>query len=347
MNTYLTIKEERDWNYFITRSLRYDAYHLWQYHAIDSAGEPVMFVYLKDDLFIALPLIKRKIADSSWFDFASVYGYVGPVSNQEFADITDDIVSDLQMSFLEFMKSEQSVSVFSRLHPFINQHNLLDKIGGVIGNGKTVYVDLTVPHEEQESHYDRKLAKQIRNLRKKNYDIIDSSDKQAIRLFSEMYTENMTRVAATGNYFFQEEYFRNLLEKNQGTSKLLMVYDNGVPIGGALILYSNDIIRQHLSATSANYLKESPSKLITDEVSLLGRRLGAKYYHMGGGVGGREDSLYKFKASFSKLTLDDYTWRFIADHNAYNSLVELRGLSKNTESDFFPLYRSKIAEVVH
>lgn len=343
MNTFLTIKEKQDWNYFIKRANSYDTYHLWEYHDIDPSGEPMLFVLQKGHLFIALPLIKRKIPNSTLYDLTSVYGYSGPVSNERFENLNEGLLQEFQDSFMEFMNKENCISVFSRLHPFINQRLLLNRFGGIYENGKTLYVDLTVPYEEQIEDYDKRLAKQIRNLKARNYEVVESSDRKAIKLFTEMYTENMLRVGASGSYFFKEEYFANLLEHNPETSTLMMVYDQGNPTGGALLLHSKDIIRQHLSATSIDYLKESPSKFITDEVSLLGRRIGARYYHMGGGVGGQEDSLFKFKASFTKTTLDDYTWRFIADNQAYNALVEERGAAQ-LKQGFFPLYRSRIAE---
>jgi len=346
MNVYLTIKEQAAWNNFIRRSLKYDVYHLWQYHVIDQSGEPVMFVYQNDDLFIALPLIKRKISGSDWFDLTCVYGYGGPISNQNFDTLKEKHLVNFRLQFLDFMEKEHCICVFSRLHPFLDQHYLLQHVGGVSGNGKTLFIDLSISHEEQIERYEKRMARQIRRLRRMPYQILDERTDEAVSIFHKMYTENMVRVSASENYFFTEEYFANLLEKNKENTKLIMVYENGVPATGAIIFHTDYIIRNHLSATAENYLKESPGKLLTDEISLIGREMGIKYMHLGGGVGGQEDSLYIYKSYFTNQTIDDYIWRFIANEDAYNALVEIRGFAANNHSNFFPLYRSRIAEVL-
>ena len=345
MDAYFIVREETLWNQFIMRSKRYDVYHLWRYHIIDQSGDPVLFVYQKNDLFIALPLIKRKISGSNWYDLTCVYGYGGPVSNYSLETLKQQDISDFKIQFLHFMEQEQCVCVFSRLHPFLGQHHLLGNIGGVSNNGKTLYMDLSNSYEDQVEGYEKRMARQIRQLKKQDYIIKGDIDDESIRAFHEMYTLNMLRVSASANYFFTEEYFANLLRLNPNHSSLLMVYDGEKPACGAIVFHSNQIIRNHLSATNEDYLKESPSKLLTDYISILGRRKNIRYFHLGGGVGGKEDSLFKYKSHFSRLTIDDYIWRFVANENAYNSLVEMKGLADAQESNYFPLYRSRQMEV--
>jgi hypothetical protein len=50
-----------------------------------------------------------------------------------------------------------------------------------------------------------------------------------------------------------------------------------------------------------------------------------------GGVGGGKDSLYHFKAGFSKQTHTFLTLRLIIDEEKYSHLLELRAKSLNTE----------------
>ena len=114
-------------------------------------------------------------------------------------------------------------------------------------------------------------------------------------------------------------------------------------ICGALILISENVVRNHLSATSEKYLKVSPSKLLTDEISLIGRRLGKKIFHLGGGVGGKEDSLFKFKSHFSDLRINDRIWCYVNDQESYNELLRKKGVVLNGRSTFFPAYRQTIA----
>ncbi|WP_214225521.1 GNAT family N-acetyltransferase [Pedobacter sp. B4-66] len=332
----ISIQQESKWVYYIKNAVDYDFYHTWHYHAMDKRGEPLLFVYEEEESFIALPLIKRDISNSISFDLTSAYGYVGPISNKTNEDLSDCFLEKFKTSFLNFMHSNQYICVFSRLNPFIKQEPLLNKIGGVSSNGKTIYMDLTISLEEQRANYEKRLGRQIRQLRKVNYTIKETTEPNDIKTFTAMYNDNMHRLQADKSYFFSEEYFTEILKNNESGSKLITIFDGSQMICGAIVLYSGNIIRNHLSATSATHVNQSPSKLLTDEISVVGRKLGLKYFHLGGGVGGKEDSLFKFKASFSNLTLEDNIWRFIADKNTYDKLVE--GANKN--SNYFPLYRS-------
>ena len=49
---------------------------------------------------------------------------------------------------------------------------------------------------------------------------------------------------------------------------------------------------------------------------------GFKYYNLGGGLGGKEDSLFKYKSSFSKDFRDFQIWRYEVNKKAYDELSE-------------------------
>lgn len=333
----INLKQSEKWTTYVHNSVSYDFYHTWHYHSLDNSGEPFLFVYEEADIFIALPLLKRKITNSDLFDLTSVYGYSGPISNLKFSDIDEQLLENFKCSFLSFMDAGRYVSVFCRLNPFIDQRRLIEKIGGVTNNGRTIYMDLSIPIEEQRAKYEKKLGQQIRQLRKMPYDIREATSQDEIKLFTVMYTENMLRLRAKNSYFYDETYFTELL-KSKEDCKLIIIYHGDVMICGAVIMCAGNVIRNHLSATSNAYVNQSPSKLLTDEISIIGRQLGKRYFHLGGGLGGREDSLFKFKSYFSSLFLEDMTWRFISDTFSYNDLI--KDLNDDLKTDYFPLYRS-------
>ncbi|MBC8986490.1 GNAT family N-acetyltransferase [Pedobacter sp. N36a] len=333
----ISIRQSAQWIACVQAAVNYDFYHTWHYHALEKNGEPLLFVYEEADIFIALPLLKREINNSGLFDLTSVYGYSGPISNLKFKDINDQFLENFKQSFLNFMKTERYICLFSRLNPFIDQKVLIEKIGGLSDNGKTVYMDLSIPIEEQRANYEKRLGRQIRQLRKMPYHIKEASTDEEIRLFTAMYTENMLRLGAGKRYFYGETYFKELLSGNKEECKLIVVYHAEEMICGAVIMCAGNVIRNHLSATANDYVHYSPSKLLTDEISVIGRQLGKQYFHLGGGLEGKEDSLFKFKYSFSRLLLEDNTWRFVSDHLVYNDLVKERNDSRNI--NYFPLYR--------
>ena len=336
---HFTIRDNKEWDVYTNKSLMHEIFHTWHYHSLNKEGESMLFVYEEKDIFIALPVIKRKIENSLFFDMTSVYGYCGPISNIDLSNLPASTTSRFKTAFSNFMKEENAVCIFSRLHPFLNQHHILESIGGLKENGTTLYMDLSMSIEDQRSRYDKRLSRQIRKMREKGYLIKELNSKEGIKKFTEMYYKNMDRVNASPNYYFDEQYFEDLLNMKGFDNKLILIYDGSELICGALILLSDSIIRNHLSATSPDYLKESPSKLLTDEISMIGRRLGKKIFHLGGGVGGREDSLFMFKRYFSDLQVKDRIWCYINDAAVYNELVLKAGVEANAEPYYFPSYR--------
>nr|WP_068893093.1 GNAT family N-acetyltransferase [Pedobacter panaciterrae] len=335
----LIIRTKVEWDAYVKRTYNYEVYHTWYYHSLNVEGEPVLFIYEEENLFIGFPLIKRNIEESSHYDMTSVYGYAGPISNIDFKDISQSTIESFKHEFNNFLKSEQCVCAFTRLYPFLNQQYLLESIGGVFPNGSTIYMDLSLTIEEQRSRYDKRLKRQIKKLREMGYTIKNAVDPSEITAFTKMYHKNMDRLGASKSYYFDENYFSGLLNASEFENELVLIYDGTEMICGALILISEAVVRNHLSATSERYLKESPSKLLTDEISMIGRRLGKKIFHLGGGVGGKEDSLFKFKSHFSDLRINDSIWCYVSDQQSYNELLHRKGLELNREYNFFPAYR--------
>ncbi len=337
--TIVLITEKDRWNSYIKKSFIYDFYHTWYYNSLDKSGEPFLFIHEIDSAFVAIPLIKRAIDKSEYFDCTSVYGYSGPISNMPFRSLTKDLIEGFKEAFLNFMRSENIVSVFSRLHPIINQEILLECLGGIYNNGKTVVVDLTLPIEEQRHRYRKAIRQKVNQLRRRGYVVREATTDEEVSSFVKIYNENMVKVNASSYYFFDDEYFFRLLRADDFESKLILAYYNDEITSGGLVTLSNNIMQFHLAATSNNYLKEGPMKLLFDEACLIGRNLGMEFLHLGGGVGGKEDSLYNFKTGFSDVHLNFTTWRFIANLSVYNSLVEQRSKEKPLGTRF-PLYRS-------
>ena len=336
----ITINQELEWKDIVKKSFKYDFYHTWQYHQIATEGEPMMFVYQVNKDFIAFPLLKRNIPNSTWFDLTSVYGYSGPLSNLPFTKLNKLMIANFKSEFINYLKLNNYVSVFSGLHPFFNQLVIMNSFSGIHDNGKTVVIDLKESLEEQRARYQKRLNNKINRLKRLGFYIKEDNSSAAIKQFINIYTENMNRVEANSFYMFSEEYFKSLIANDELNSKLLFIYFENKPVCGAIVTFTSQIVQCYLMGTCTAYLKYSPSKLMNDEIAILGRKMGMHYFNLGGGLGFKEDSLYYFKTSFTDLHLDYKTWRFIVDQNKYDLLNANLGIS-NVEIDYFPLYRSK------
>jgi lipid II:glycine glycyltransferase (peptidoglycan interpeptide bridge formation enzyme) len=81
------------------------------------------------------------------------------------------------------------------------------------------------------------------------------------------------------------------------------------------------------------------------QAALWGKQRGNRWLHIGGGLGGSDDKLFKFKAGFSPLRFQFQTIRMIIDSAKYQQLITLRAKSINMlpetlmASTYFPAYR--------
>ncbi|WP_432709905.1 GNAT family N-acetyltransferase [Pedobacter sp.] len=337
----ITIDQEVEWKNFVKRTINYDFYHSWTYHSLDRSGIPLLFVYEEKDNFIGIPLIKREIIDSEYYDMTSVYGYSGPISNRDFSSLPPDFVNNFRSNFLDFLKDEKIVTVFSRLNPFFFQTDIMKGFGGVVDNGKVVVIDLSVSLEAQRKGYHQgRVLRKVRQLRRNGFYVKEARSAKDVEIFSLIYNLNMLRKDASAIYHFDYKYFKSLLDTEEYDARLFFVYDiDDYPICGAIVVITNGIMQAHLIGTRAEYLSYSPAKLLTDEIANIGRTLGAKFYNLGGGLGFKEDSLYNWKASFTDLTFEYKSWRFIVNDEVYKSLLIKKEIKLDTKVDFFPLYR--------
>jgi len=337
----LKLEQETEWKNLVKRALNYDFYHSWIYHSLDnSSGIPMMFVYEEGDNFIGIPLLKREIENSDYYDMSSVYGYSGPISNKAFHKLSSQFVDNFRTNFLDFLKDEKIVTVFSRLNPFFNQSAIMEDFGGVVDNGKVVVFDLTISLEEQRSAYQERVLRKVKHLKKLGFYVKEANSKEDVKIFTSIYTLNMLRVDATAGYYFDQAYFEALLDSDEFDARLIFVYDhNDYPVCGAIVVITNEIMEAHLLGTREEYLANSPAKLLTEEITIIGRKLGVKYYNLGGGVGFKKDSLFRWKANFTNLTFDYRSWRFVVNQEIYQNLLSKKSSELDTEVDFFPLYR--------
>ena len=80
------------------------------------------------------------------------------------------------------------------------------------------------------------------------------------------------------------------------------------------------------------------------QVRLWAKDQGYSVFHLGGGLGAKADSLFDFKASFSKLRAEFYTWRLICDESKFlyacNQWEIIHKRRINSVGDYFPSYRA-------
>jgi dTDP-4-amino-4,6-dideoxygalactose transaminase len=326
----------------------YDFYHLPQYHRVEERrlnANAHLFTYSEGDYLIALPLLLRAVEETEWTDATSVYGYAGPVASDH--EMPGPVVRNFHAALEAWMIEHKVVAAFSRLHPLIqNQENLLDGLGQYCPNGQTVAIDLTLPLEEQVAQYQRGVRKRVNKYRREGLVVcLHDEEQRYMGEFISIYNETMRRLHAGQSYFFGEEYF-NCLTNELGSVLHLFVAFVGDEIAAAeLCTLCDGIVEAHLCGTRDKFVQLSPMTLIHDAVRLWGTDLGARALHLGGGLGGKQDSLFSYKATFSEQRYNFATWRWTIQPEIYAELCErrlqtnrARGLEP-TCSSYFPAFR--------
>lgn len=335
------IGAKKEWNELIGKATIYDFYHCASYNNLEKSGAPFLFV-VQDEAgaFIAIPLLKRSIDGTGYFDCTSAYGYPGPFSNIKNLEGKKELLQYFHDSLLKYAATENIVTIFSRLHPIIEQAGFFNGLGEVVSLNKTVAIDLTLPLDMQRRQYRKSNKSEVNQLRKNGFVVKEAADKGEIDTFIAIYTDTMKRVNAHPYYFFDAEYFYNFLNSEDYQSRLLLAFKDGEITAGAIFTVTKAIMQYHLAGTKEEYMKVTPMKLIIDEARLLGTDWGLQYLHLGGGVGGSEnDSLFAFKAGFSDLNFTYKVWKLVVDEAVNNELVQVRSQTKAINKNYFPLYR--------
>ncbi|MGO3757004.1 GNAT family N-acetyltransferase [Psychrobacter celer] len=319
----------------------FDIYHLSGWvaaSAIVDKGTPMglMATYKNKQLF--LPIIIRKI-DSAYWDATTTYGYGGPLMDKSLSDAEADY---MLQAVKERLFAKGCVSLFMRLHPIINK-DWIPTVGKALTHGLTLMPDLS---QSEAAHWSETQNRHRRGIKKAiKHNVVTKIErltKASALVFSTIYKETMAHVQADQYYFFDDDYFVNLLENLQDRILLITAYQDDTPIASAIytLCRESGIMQFHLGGTCGAYSHLQPSKLITHTARSWGRENNYQILHLGGGVGGALDSLYEYKKGFSSQELLFKTYRLIINPDKYAKLVAARRLTPDeSHSDFFPLYR--------
>ncbi|MDQ6859630.1 MAG: GNAT family N-acetyltransferase [Verrucomicrobiota bacterium] len=337
------------WLAVLQRAQQHDFHHLPQYHAVaeeQGEGEAQLFVFEEGEHIVALPLLLRAINpedQAGWFDATSVYGYGGPIASQ--ADVPGDVVARFQAALSDELDRRRVVSVFSRLHPLIEQQGLLAGLGECPDNGGTISIDLTLPEEAQRAKYNKSCRRALRQLREAGFVGFHDEEKRYLSEFTEVYLETMRRAGAQSSYYFDEAYFNALTHALGSASHLFVALKDGRVAAATLCTVSSGIVQDHLGGTRDAFLEFSPDRLVVDTERAWATTIGARVFHLGGGVGAQQDSVFRYKAGFSDCRHTFRTWRWIIRPDVYGELCT-RAAQRNAENGvraisdrYFPAYR--------
>ncbi|GAA2713601.1 MULTISPECIES: GNAT family N-acetyltransferase [Actinoplanes] len=300
---------------------RHDIYHLPGYARLDaplSGGTPMAFRYDEADHVLIIPLILRPVPETGLQDAVSPYGYPGPVS--DVAPVNTGFWARAARAMVELLRAHGVVTAFTRLHPLLPAPRLsLETVGTLVNHGETVSLDLTRSTEQlwQETH--RSHRNQIGKAKRAGV-AVTFDDWARFDVWIDTYHATMRRVGARAFYFFDREHFHRLRDALGGHLHLATAVRDGEVLGGNLFFEYAGMMHTHLQSTRDGQIFHA-DKLLYHEVRLWGRERGNRVYHLGGGLGGSDDSLFRYKAAFGAGRQPFHTWRLITDPAAYQRLA--------------------------
>ena len=347
----INIEENDKWNTIVKSFDNHDIYYLADYtkaFKIHGDGEPIL-IYYQDKYIRAMNVVMKrdiekdrnfngKLESGVFFDLTTPYGYGGFIID---GDINNDSIKKLDEAYSNYCRSNNIISEFVRFHPVINNSAVNKAIYDVVDLGSTITIDLK-SKEQIWKDLTSKNRNVIRKAIKSGVEIYWGRSLELVEEFIPLYNATMNKDNATDYYYFDKAFYQSVVEDLRYNSLIFYALYNHKIIAISMILFSNNNMHYHLSASDREYQSLAATNLLLYEAACWGCENGFEAFHLGGGLGSKEDSLYKFKAAFNKKS-DTYfsIGKKIFDKEKYEELINIRKNQSvfDENTNFFPVYR--------
>ena len=156
--------------------------------------------------------IPIRIDENIYYDIITPYGYGGPIIEKCVEGKKHELVKKYEVAFGEYCKRNSIISEFVRFHPIINNAVDFKEIYNVRCIRQTLGTNLKDYEDPIKEEFTKNCRKSIRKAFNKGveYKIIETPEN--LNSFIKIYYETMRRNNATDYYFFENEYFENILK---------------------------------------------------------------------------------------------------------------------------------------
>ena len=349
----ITLDNSAYWDKIVRSFAQYDIYYLSGYSKgfhIHGDGIPLLFYYHDSNIRGICVMMKRDISQNEyykgkletgkWFDIVTPYGYGGFIFE---GNINEDSIQRFNECYCIKLKEENIVSVFVRFHPQLRNAEPFRIISEVIDLGKTIEMDL----KSEEVIWNNIIPKNrtaIRKSVKNGVSIKHGKDLSLFDKFMEIYNGTMDHDQAEDYYYFRKDFYESIHHDLYDYYEMFYAEYEGEIIAMSIILFANNRMHYHLSGAKYEFRPLAPTNLLLYEAARWGSKQGFKSFHLGGGLGSREDGLFKFKQAFNRNSENQFSiGKQIIIPEIYEKLVEIRkrvDVNFDGNSPYFPLYRS-------
>lgn len=254
------------------------------------------------------------IPGTAFFDIQSPYGYGGPIATTE----DPGFLQHAWQAYCQWCRQENVMVEFMRFHPLLANQK---QYGGVVAyNRDTVWLELQ--GTDLWKSYAPRNRTAIRKGLAKELQFYWCEPDAFLRVFPQLYYENMKHVQADSFYFFNDAYFARILQL-PGARAALCEHE-GEAVAGAVFLGGEALVEYHLSAMSGKGRALSAMNFLLHEAVSWSQQQGFARFHLGGGTDAAEDNpLLFFKKSFSQKLADFYIGHYVHQPEAYAQMKKI------------------------
>ena len=225
--------------------------------------------------------IVRAIPGTDAYDVTTPYGYGGPVGE-----------GDFQQAYERWCDERGIVSTFLRFHPLFENYR---------GASHATYASPTVGWPlkgDLLAGMHGKHRNVVRKAEKVGVTVEATPAPDDLSAFVSLYEQTMRRQDAAAYYFFPTDYWEGLSALRDRLVRFDAVAEGEI-VASALCLRGDRWLHYHLGATADSARDFGASNLLLYEAARWGQEQGLEEFHLGGGAGAKEDSLFTFKQRFS------------------------------------------------
>jgi hypothetical protein len=327
-----------------------DVYFLPEYGGAASLSELGDWVLLEAyDGAWQMPLIVRTLPDGAK-DAISPYGYTGAYASPSLSS------QQIQRAWVATVNIPRKLGVISALlrhSPLVPQAPDLPELLPILREHPTILLE-PADSDSTWGAMESRCRNQVRKAQKNGYtgkvrpvtavDLASNSD------FRRLYEGTMRHRAATGQYFFGDDYYRALLD---GLGANLLMAETRDPAGrtvsSTLLMRHEQRLHYHLTGSNPDGARMGSNNLMLWTASDFAATHGIAQFHLGGGLRAGDD-LFRLKRKFGGRELEYRVSGLIVEKEIYRARTEQRARECNVTAEelcathYFPAYRREFKQ---
>lgn len=295
---------------------------------------------------VMFPFLLRSLRSLDWFsgpddvyDIAGPYGYGGAYA------IGSPIPTLFWHEFEQWALHNKIVSVFTRLSLFPDQ--LIPFTGTVEVKSQNVVRYLDLDPDAMWMAYDHKVRKNVKRAQQNGLRVEIDLTGERLADFLSIYYATMDRNNAAKQYYFEETFFRKIIDQLTTQCAFFHVWDDSRIVSSELVLLSHNDIYSFLGGTYPDAYPARPNDLLKHAIIEWGQAQGKRAFVLGGGYEDN-DGIFRYKKSFAPNGVVPFkVGKHIYDLHLYEELIKqhqnweaARHREWTPSLNFFPAYRS-------